>query len=132
MAKIFVVSADHRALRLHRGGQDIHIRMVPGGKHCDKSVSSGWKVATFRRRTSRGGAADAEREDLPAHSNLRFLVGVAVFFLPRADTLVPLPAGAGSDVHSVFDGVVVWIGRANTAAGHFDAFGGDMGCDRFG
>ena len=77
-----------------------------------------------------GRAAQPGAQDLPTRSNLRFLVGHAGSFLPRPDALVALPAGAGSDLHSMFDRVVVWIGRANTAAGHFDAFGGDMGRDR--
>src|ERR1700738_2191786 len=101
--------------------------MVPGEKHCNKSVSSGWKVTTFRGQTSRGGAAEVEPEGLPAHSNLRFLLGLAGCFLPRPDNFVPLPGCAGSDLHSLFDDLVIRIGRANTAAGHFDPFGSDMG-----
>ena len=103
--------------------------MEPSGKHRNKSVSWDWKIACFRGRTSRVGA---EPEDLPTHCNLRFRVGHADSALRRLDTLVPLSAGAGSDLHSVFDGVVIWIARANTAAGHFDAFGSDMGRDDLG
>lgn len=101
--------------------------MVSGGRHCSKGISSGWKIAFFRQRTSRGGADNAEPKGLRAHSDLRILIGHAGYFLHRPDTFVSIPAGAGADFHSVFDGVAIRIGRANAAAGCFDAFGGNMG-----
>src|ERR1700749_4327066 len=96
-------------------------------KRRNNSISSDWKVAFFRRGTSRAGAGGAS-ETFRAHFNLRFLVGLAIFLLHRPDTLVSVPGVAAASLRSGVHGVVIRIDRTNTVAGYFDALNSSLGC----
>ena len=116
----------------HQSDQEIlSYGMKPVGTHDHKSGSPHWTFAIFRRPRSRGRATGrATAKAIHTCSNLYLHVSVADSLLHRPSASVPIPAGADSDLNSVYDRVAIWIGRANTVAGHFHLRDLCMGRDR--